>query len=103
MTIHTFPIHISATGEVSPIPDWPGGEAELEITVHLPQTEEGSQNRAKAACSARWKEESDEEAMKRRSAAARELLDKYGGIIKGAPDMTAKEIRAERLERKYGQ
>jgi len=40
MTMHTFPVHISAGGEVSPIPDWPGGEAEAEITVHLPSNRE---------------------------------------------------------------
>jgi len=108
MTIRTFPVHISAGGEVSPIPDWPGGEAEAEIIVHLLTNDERltieeRQNRARAASVARWKAESDEEAMERRKAAARRLLDRWDGFLEGARDMTAKEIRAERLERKYGQ
>jgi len=38
-----------------------------------------------------------------RKAAGREFFDTWDGLLEGMPDMTAKEIRAERLERKYGQ
>ena len=36
-------------------------------------------------------------------AAGRKFFDTWDGLLEGMPDMTAKEIRAERLERKYGQ
>ena len=34
---------------------------------------------------------------------ARRFAEKWKGALKGARDMTMKEIRAERLESKYGQ
>ena len=38
-----------------------------------------------------------------RKAAGRKFFETWDGLLEGMPDMTAKEIRAERLERKYGQ
>ena len=78
MTILSYPVHISANGEVTPIPDWTGGEADAKIHVVLPETEE------------------------QRKAAGRKFLETWDGLLEGMPDMTAKEIREERLERKYG-
>ena len=40
MTILSYPVHISANGEVTPIPDWTGGETDAKIHVMLPETEE---------------------------------------------------------------
>ena len=37
-----------------------------------------------------------------RAAAAKRFVEKWGGALEGARDMTMKEIRAERLESKYG-
>jgi len=40
--------------------------------------------------------------MEERAAAAARFIEKWGGALEGARDMTMKEIRAERLESKYG-
>ena len=45
----------------------------------------------------------DDQTEEERRAAGRKFFDSWNGALKGARDMTAKEIRAERLERKYGQ
>jgi hypothetical protein len=37
-----------------------------------------------------------------RQAAAEKFMKTWKGCLKGVPHMTAKEIRAERLEKKYG-
>ena len=79
MTLLSYPVHISANGEVTPIPDWTGGETKAKIYVELPTAEEQSKT------------------------AGRKFFDTWDGLLEGMPDMTAKEIRAERLERKYGQ
>ena len=44
-----------------------------------------------------------ERTMEERAAAAKKFAEKWKGALKGARDMTMKEIRAERLESKYGQ
>jgi len=79
MTILSYPVRISATGEVTPIPNWVGGEIDAKIYVEQPETE------------------------KQRKAAGQKFFDTWNGLLEGMPDMTAKEIRAERLEKKYGQ
>ena len=37
MTILTYPVHVSASGEVTPIPDWTGGETDAKIYVEQPE------------------------------------------------------------------
>jgi len=71
--------HISTDGRVTvpPIPDWPGGEANMPVYVRLPVTEKERK-------------------------AAEDFMTSWDGCLKGVPHMTAKEIRAERLEKKYG-
>ena len=71
--------HISTDGRVTvpPIPDWPGGEANTPVYVRLPVTEKERK-------------------------AAEDFMTSWDGCLKGVPHMTAKEIRAERLEKKYG-
>jgi len=44
-----------------------------------------------------------EQTLEERKAAGKRFIESWRGALKGAPDMTAKEIRAERLEKKYGQ
>ena len=84
MTTLTYPVHVSANGEVSPIPGWTGGETEAKVYVEQPET---------------VKQRTPEE----RQAAIGEFMEAWRGCLKGIPHMTAKEIRAERLERKYGE
>jgi len=79
MTMLSYPVRISANGEITPIPDWTGGETEAKIYVEL------------------------SESVEIRKAAGQKFFDTWNGLLEGMPDMTAKEIRAERLERKYGQ
>ena len=43
-----------------------------------------------------------EQTPEERQAAYEDFMTSWKGCLKGAPHMTAKEIRAERLERKYG-
>jgi len=43
-----------------------------------------------------------EQTEEERKAAAKKFFDSWDGLLKDAPNMTAEEIRAERLERKYG-
>ena len=83
MTILTYPVHVSASGEITPIPGWTGGETDAKIYVEQPET---------------VKHRTTEE----RQAAIGEFMEAWRGCMKGVPHMTAKEIRAERLERKYG-
>ena len=45
----------------------------------------------------------DEKSEEQRKAAGQKFFDTWDGLLEGMPDRTAKEIRAERLERKYGQ
>ena len=37
MTMLSYPVHISVSGEVSPIPDWLGGEVDAKIYIERPQ------------------------------------------------------------------
>jgi hypothetical protein len=78
MTMLNYPVHISAGGEVTPIPNWTGGATEAKIYVEQLET------------------------IEQRKAAGQKFFDTWNGLLEGMPDMTAKEIRAERLERKYG-
>jgi hypothetical protein len=49
------------------------------------------------------KEENDDQTKQRQKAAGQRFFDTWNGLLEGMPDMTMKEVRAERLERKYGQ
>jgi hypothetical protein len=43
MTMQSFPVHILPSGEVTPIPNWTGGETEARIVV-VPTKTEKEQN-----------------------------------------------------------
>jgi hypothetical protein len=53
-------------------------------------------------CFNRRGEEYAEQTAEERKAAGRIFIESWRGALKGAPDMTAKEIRAERLKTRYG-
>jgi len=89
MTILTYPVHVSASGEVTPIPDWTGGETEAKIYIEQSKT---ARHRTP-----------EERTPEERQAAFDDFMTSWRGCMKGVPHMTAKEIRAERLEKKYGQ
>jgi hypothetical protein len=95
MTMLTYPVRISANGEVTPIPDWTGGETEARIHVKLTETVEARKPARRSKIMERTPEE--------RQAAFDDFMKAWEGCLKGVPHMTAKEIRAERLEKKYGQ
>jgi len=42
MTILTYPVHVFANGEVTPIPDWTGGETEAKVYVEQSEKDEGT-------------------------------------------------------------
>ena len=44
-----------------------------------------------------------EKTGEQRKAAGQKFFETWDGLLEDMPDMTAKEIRAERLERKHGQ
>ena len=44
----------------------------------------------------------DEKTEEQRKTAGQKFFDTWDGLLEGMPDRIAKEIRAERLERKYG-
>jgi hypothetical protein len=44
-----------------------------------------------------------EQTEEQRKATGKKFFDTWDGLLEGMPEMTAKEIRAERLEKKYGQ
>ena len=96
MTMLQYSVRISANGDVSPIPDWDGGEAEAKITVKLSDTEE--KRKRKVATHSRVDNRTPED----RQAAIKKFMETFGGCMEGMPPMTLKEIRTERLERKYG-
>ena len=83
MTTLTYPVHISANGAVTPIAGWTGGEAEAKVYVEQSETVQR-----------RTPEE--------RRTAIGQFMEAWRGCLEGMPPMTAKEIRAERLEKKYG-
>jgi hypothetical protein len=119
---------ISPTGEITvpPIPDWQGDAAETEIVVLLPETEERKAKRAAAikqffslkGClkdfpdkefinakqirTMRLEERYGDKTPEQKKAAAQKFFDTWNGALEGMPDMTMKEIRMERLEKKYG-
>ncbi len=123
MTTLEYKTHISADGAVAPIPGWTGGEAEAVIVVRPPESED----RAKAVeeflqlmgClkdmpgkilvskkqirSSRLEERYGEQTEEQRKEAGRKFFETWDGLLEGMPDRTMKEIRAERLEKKYGQ
>ena len=81
MTTFHFQTHVSDGGVMilPPLPEsFHGTNVTVKVDVRVEQTEE------------------------ERKAAARRFYESWNGLLVGAPDMTAKEIRAERLEKKYG-
>ena len=82
MKTFNFQTHVSDSGVITLPPDAEnlyGKNVTVKVDVHVERTEE------------------------ERKAAGRKFFDSWNGLLVGAPDMTMKEIRAERLERKYGQ
>ena len=96
MTMLQYSVHISANGDVSPIPDWNGGEAEAKLTVVRAETEEKRKSNVSAYSSV------DDRTPEERQAAIKRFMETFGGCMEGMPHMTMKAIRAERLEKKYG-
>ena len=86
MTTLQYNIQTGANGSiVIPTTPFPLGK-EVEVLLRMPKEEKQS-------------EQSEEQ----RKVAGKQFFETWDGLLEGMPDMTAKEIRAERLERKYGQ
>jgi hypothetical protein len=85
MTTLQYNILTGANGSiVIPATPFPFGK-EVEVVLRMP------------------KEKKHSEQTEERKAAGKKFFDTWDGLLEGMPDMTAKEIRAERLEGKYGQ
>ena len=101
MTMLRYHIQTGTNGSVLiPATPFAVGE-EIEVVLvekhrESPSTEERRQR--KAAEQARVMDCTPEE----RKAAVEKFMKAWKGCLKGVPPMTAKEIRAERLEKKYG-
>jgi hypothetical protein len=86
MTTLQYNIQTGANGSiVIPTTPFPFGK-EVEVVLRMPKEERQS-----------------EPTEEQRKAAGKKFFDTWDGLLEGMPEMTAKEIRAERLERKYGQ
>ncbi len=83
MSTLEFKTHISADGAVAPITNWPGGEADAVIVVRQPEQAVSKEERTKAF----------------------EGFRQLAELLKDIPGkelMSKKQIRASRLEEKYG-
>ena len=86
MTTIQFNIQTGTNGSiVIPTTPFPFGK-EIEVVLRMPEEEKHSG-----------------QTEEQRKTAGKKFFDTWDGLLEGMPDMTAKEIRAERLERKYGQ
>jgi len=86
MTTLQYNILTGANGSiVIPTTPFPFGK-EVEVVLRMPKEERHSKP-----------------TEEQRKAAGKQFFETWDGLLEGMPDMTAKEIRAERLERKYGQ
>ncbi len=107
MTIQQFRIHISANGEVAPIPNWTGGETEMVVT--LPQAHnvsEPPQNNIFCTESQirlnRLEDRYGKKSSEERKAAAKRCMETWDGVLANSPEMTVDKIRKERREARYG-
>ena len=109
MPILQYETRISPEGYIAlpPIPEY--RDRKVVVRVHeesampsLPEDKVDQQQEERqwriAAQKARIMNRSPEE----RRAAVEKFMKEWKGCLKGVPHMTAKEIRAERLEKKYG-
>jgi len=83
MTTLHFQTHVSDSGVITlPLPDSFRGE-NVTVKVDVPS-------------------DRISETEEQRRAVGQKFFDTWNGLLEGMPDMTMKEIRAERLERSHG-
>ena len=84
-TLH-FQTHVSDSGVITlpPLPDSFRGE-DIAVKINVGREREPLS-----------------ETEEQRRAAGQKFFDTWNGLLEGMPDMTMKEIRAERLERRHG-
>ena len=98
MSTLQYETQVSSEGFVTPLPPaFYGRKVVILANEEINQPQDERQRRI-AAEKARIMNRSPEE----RRAAAEKFMKTWKGCLKGVPHMTAKEIRAERLETKYG-
>jgi len=98
--ILNYSVHISANGEVSPIPDWLGGEAEARLVIVRQKKDVSEETNRKATKRSKLEEQTPEE----RQAAYDDFL-KFAGCLADMPGkelVSKKQIRSSRLEERYG-
>ena len=103
MPILQYETRVSSDGTIAipPIPEY--RDRKVVVSVDAERTPSALTNEEKrqqriAAEKARIMDRTPEE----REAAFNDFMTAWKGCLKGVPHMTAKEIRAERLEKKYG-
>jgi len=103
MTTFHFQTHVSDSGVITLPPEFYGRTVVVSLNEMQEDIDEADQPQTErrtriAAERARIMDQTPEE----RRAAVEEFMKAWKGCLKGVPHMTAKEIRAERLEKKYG-
>ena len=103
MTMFHFQTHVSESGVISLPPqaeELYGKVVVVNVAQPFGDDLQQEERRQKiAAEKARIADQTPEEWQ----AAVETFMASWKGCLKGVPHMTAKEIRAERLEKKYGQ
>ena len=90
---------VSSEGYVTPLPpEFYGRKVVVLVEEEIDQQQEERRQRIETE-KARIMNRTPEE----HQAAVDDFMKAWKGCLKGVPHMTAKEIRAERLEKKYGQ
>ena len=101
MPILQYETRVSPDGTIviPPIPEY--RDRKVIVCVHEERDEHGGAFLERSEGNDKTPEQ--EQSEERQKAAGQKFFDTWDGLLEGMPDMTAKEIRAERLERKYGQ
>jgi len=97
MSTLQFETQVSSEGYIMLPPEFYGRKVVVSVEEEIDQQREKRLPR-KAAGRTRIMDRTPEE----RRVAVEEFMKAWKGCLKGVPHTTAKEIRAERLEKKYG-
>ena len=98
MSTLQFETQVSSEGYIVLPPEFYGRKVVVSVDEAIDQQQRGECRQRMAAERTRIMDRTPEE----RRTAVEEFMKAWKGCLKGVPHMTAKEIHAERLEKKYG-
>ena len=99
MSTLQFETQVSSEGYIVLPPEFYGRKVVVSVDEAIDQQQRGECRQRMSAERTRIVDRTPDEWQ----AAVDDFMTSWKGCLKGAPHMTAKEIRTERLEKKYGQ